>query len=362
MTIASNLTAAFQRVGTEFRAIRALISGSETGNAAALQTSATNLVEAINEVRAIGLSKAAIDDVNLSALTTWSSQKTNSEIQAAVAALVNGAPGALDTLQELAAALGNDPDLQNSLLTQIALKANAADVYTRAEADALLATAATKQAVRVFASTDATIYQDSSAVPQPDPTGLTGWYFKNTGSPSKFNWYPYSGVGVQRVSEITSIYAVIKFISVASMPILGIYTKKTGAGDAGSWYRSRYVRATYAETPVAGTTYLVVFGEDPGIYPELPRLHLTATQSSNSVGPRDPSEEILTYSWGSNSAAAAGQVELTGVEMGHTIGGVSMAGSLVHIGGTKPEVDALSAEVTAASGADYVATFNAAIA
>jgi hypothetical protein len=139
MTISIRLTAAFQRIATEFRAVRTLIGGSATADASALQTSATNLVDAINEVRAIGLSKAAIDDVNLSALAVWSSQKTSAEIQAAVAALVNGAPDALNTLQELAAAMGEDANLQQTLLAAIGEKANAVDVYTKVEVDAAIA-------------------------------------------------------------------------------------------------------------------------------------------------------------------------------------------------------------------------------
>ena len=49
-------------------------------------------------------------------------------VDTAIAALVNGAPGALDTLKELADALGDDADAIAALTNAIAAKANAADL------------------------------------------------------------------------------------------------------------------------------------------------------------------------------------------------------------------------------------------
>lgn len=51
-------------------------------------------------------------------------------IDDAVAALVNGAPGALDTLAELAAALGNDPDFASTVMQEIGTKADTTDVQS----------------------------------------------------------------------------------------------------------------------------------------------------------------------------------------------------------------------------------------
>jgi hypothetical protein len=51
---------------------------------------------------------ASINDATTSTSSVWSSSKTNSSISAAVAGLVDSSPGALDTLNELAAALGDD--------------------------------------------------------------------------------------------------------------------------------------------------------------------------------------------------------------------------------------------------------------
>ncbi|MFJ5392743.1 phage tail protein [Pectobacterium sp. CHL-2024] len=60
---------------------------------------------------------------------------TTAFVKAAISALVNGSPGALDTLQELAAALGNDPDFSttivNALAGKLAKDQNGADIVNK---------------------------------------------------------------------------------------------------------------------------------------------------------------------------------------------------------------------------------------
>jgi microcystin-dependent protein len=59
-------------------------------------------------------------------------------INAAVAAVVGAAPTTLDTLNELAAALGNDPNFAATIMALLGQKAAAADVYTKAQVDAAI--------------------------------------------------------------------------------------------------------------------------------------------------------------------------------------------------------------------------------
>ena len=54
--------------------------------------------------------------------------QTDSAIDTKIAALVDSAPGTLDTLNELAAALGDDPNFATTITAQIASKADAADL------------------------------------------------------------------------------------------------------------------------------------------------------------------------------------------------------------------------------------------
>lgn len=63
-----------------------------------------------------------IDDAAETALNLWSAIKIKNAIQAQIDALVGSAPGALDTLNELAAALGNDPNAITTLTNELASK------------------------------------------------------------------------------------------------------------------------------------------------------------------------------------------------------------------------------------------------
>jgi hypothetical protein len=61
---------------------------------------------------------------------------TKTETDQKLADLINGAPGALDTLNELAAAMGNDPNFAATIINALAGKPGFADVWTRTQADA----------------------------------------------------------------------------------------------------------------------------------------------------------------------------------------------------------------------------------
>lgn len=138
MSLQTRLSALIVRVGDEFKAIRILVGGTGEATVANLQTSATNLVGAINEVRTSGLTNASaigalINDAQITSSNTYSAQKIETLVTSSISNVIDAAPGALDTLNELAAALGDDPNFATTITNQLALKANAADVYTKAE-------------------------------------------------------------------------------------------------------------------------------------------------------------------------------------------------------------------------------------
>ena len=60
---------------------------------------------------------------------------TKTETDQKLADLINGAPGALNTLNELAAALGNDPNLSATIVNALAGKPGFAEIWTRLQAD-----------------------------------------------------------------------------------------------------------------------------------------------------------------------------------------------------------------------------------
>lgn len=102
------------RIATEFKAIRTLLNGNVADLSALTTTTKASFVAAINELDAelaalAGSSGAQINDASNASLTeTYSITKIRDHIATSIAAITTGAPAALDTLDELAAALGDD--------------------------------------------------------------------------------------------------------------------------------------------------------------------------------------------------------------------------------------------------------------
>lgn len=123
MSLETRIVALAQAVGADVKALTAA-----QGSLSALNTTTkTSLVAAINELMTlIGSAGASIDDNagNGNTAVTWSADKIFDSIEAAKAAvksdLVDGAGAALDTLNELAAALGNDPSFAATIAGEIA--------------------------------------------------------------------------------------------------------------------------------------------------------------------------------------------------------------------------------------------------
>ena len=123
MTIESRLIALAQAIGTDVKTLAA-----SQGALTALNTTAkSSLVAAINELLTLTASAgASIDDAagNGSTAVTWSADKIFDAIEAAKTAVKNdltdGASAAMDTLKELATALGNDPAFAATIATDIA--------------------------------------------------------------------------------------------------------------------------------------------------------------------------------------------------------------------------------------------------
>lgn len=157
MSLQTRLTSLAEILGTDIKALRARTTVLETdvGNKATLTTadktslvgatnelhsnigslssltttSTSNLVAAINELKTnVGQleqgTSTLIDDSALSSATdkTWSANKITTTVDNAVAAIVGGAPAALDTLKELADALGSDASLSTTITTALGLR------------------------------------------------------------------------------------------------------------------------------------------------------------------------------------------------------------------------------------------------
>lgn len=123
MSLETRLIALAQAIGADVKTLT-----SKQGDLTALTTTTKgNLVAAINEINAAlaGAGLAIDDAVGDGATTvTWSANKIFDTIEAAKVAvtnsLTNGAAATLDTLAELADALGNDPSFATTIATGLA--------------------------------------------------------------------------------------------------------------------------------------------------------------------------------------------------------------------------------------------------
>ena len=120
MSLVTNFTNLVTRIATEIKALRTLINGNAADLSALNTTAKGNLVLALNELKAL-IPAAGVDisDGTTTLTSTWSSTKISNQITAALNALTTGAPGALDTLDELAAALGDDANFAATVTTAL---------------------------------------------------------------------------------------------------------------------------------------------------------------------------------------------------------------------------------------------------
>lgn len=297
-------------------------------------------------------SKSALDQEIIDRQSGDSSTLASAQAYAdqKVADLVNSAPEVLDTLKELSDALGGDANFATTVAGQIGAVDDKVDQEILDRQSAITATQglvsaeevralAAEQSLSSSISNEVTArenadlalsdrldpmeeilefekaiaYNDNAQIyadAQPgteDAAQRPGWYFKNTVAGHKVNWYFFDGVNQANITlENFSAYAVMTFDSVSPVrsPILAVYTMPTGTNDVMPGFaHSRMVYSGLSITPVAGKKYLVYFGQNPAIHPELPRIQLSVS-AGNSIGEKLPTERVLTTSFGSNSGDA----------------------------------------------------------
>jgi len=141
-TLQERLLSLIGAIKGKTNAIQTMIGGANNSTVSGLTTTATNLVSAINEVKATadaaaGNSGAAINDSAAGASTTYSSNKITADIATARAAvkaeILGGAGPTVDTLIEIANALATNEGTDAALAAVVANKANTSDIYTQAQ-------------------------------------------------------------------------------------------------------------------------------------------------------------------------------------------------------------------------------------
>jgi hypothetical protein len=167
--------------------------------------------------------------------------------------------------------------------------------------------------------------------------GYQGWYYTNSDAwvnpaptvRNKINWYLGPNTAATTVSSLQYVRLCLRVFNRVSTPFLTVYTKATGSGDAGGWYKSKrtYVIADATGTLSNNTSYcFYVCWNGYSITPFTvghTNAVLTLTEvAGGAVGGFHAGETVLAYSIGTNSAAARGNVEfiLSSVVIGETGG------------------------------------------
>jgi len=145
--------------------------------------------------------------------------------------------------------------------------------------------------------------------------GYPGWYYKNTIS-GKINWYLPPKTSTFKVSQLLGFYLNLLNLSTTSNDntlFLTVYTKVDAlTPNYASWFKSSN---TYVitDTPTINTSY--TFFENasgscpsPNIYAST-LLEMSPSTVNNPKGSYAPTEDILFFSIGTNSASPINSVE-----------------------------------------------------
>jgi len=145
-------------------------------------------------------------------------------------------------------------------------------------------------------------YADSNPSPVMDAFNRDGWLYTNTLAGNKFNYYYFSNTGfTETLSNIKGQYAVFQNDSLTTDNVNVILALYGIDGFAGGPRRVYYSN----EKLLPGVKYLVYWGINPDVFPELPRIEYNLVDEINW----DENIDVLTMSVGSDSAYTAGTVQ-----------------------------------------------------
>jgi hypothetical protein len=142
------------------------------------------------------------------------------------------------------------------------------------------------------------------------------WYFKNTVSGYKINWYMGGDIGMT-VSQVLGLYMSIFNPSMTSndnCPFITVYTVNDTPSPPNFYKSKRTYLFNQSVTPVVNTRYFMfqnVSGTcpTPFYYGSVLNNMQLSTVSGSNIGAFGPTEVILAFAIGTNSASAVNSVE-----------------------------------------------------
>jgi len=145
-------------------------------------------------------------------------------------------------------------------------------------------------------------YADSNPSPVMDAFNRDGLFYTNTLAGNKFNYYYYSNTSfTTTLGNIKGQFSIFQNDSLTTdnvIVILALYGIDGFTTGPERVYTSN-------EKLLPGVKYLVYWGVEPNIYPELPRIEYTLSNEINW----DDNIDVLTMSVGSDSAYTAETVQ-----------------------------------------------------
>ena len=151
-------------------------------------------------------------------------------------------------------------------------------------------------------SQGASIWADSTPMPNPNPNSPNGWLYQNAEAGNAMNLFYFNGNNeTKTLSQVVGQYAVVSNLATVlnNKMILAVYTK-------GSPFFTTRITHSSNVNLVAGGKYLLYWGSVPDdIFPELPRLNFSIV---GTTGPAVGTEEILSVSLNSDSSASANEI------------------------------------------------------
>jgi hypothetical protein len=180
-------------------------------------------------------------------------------------------------------------------------------------------------------STDVSLL-GADSVPQFDrhPT-LSGWRYTNAVEGGASNLYFY-GLGInnafQRTIEVSDLKnffvkgRILNLINTNSIPFVSIYTRPTGSGDAGSFFKSR-ITYRIAQTPLAPAEEFVMFferdeagaGLNSNVFRNVARKNMVEIAR---LGAGLDTEQVFLLSINTDSGASPNTVEVVYSGAGYT--------------------------------------------